>query len=173
MKDSKDTEAKNKLDIITYGNPVLRKRAAEIKNITDDIIKIAEDMIFTMYSAPGIGLAAPQINKSIRLITVDLSVGEKKEDLIVLINPKITHKEGQDTAEEGCLSVPGINENVPRSLRLECTGYDLTGKEKRIEAEGLLARVISHEVDHINGILFIDHLSPLKKSIVRKKFKKQ
>jgi peptide deformylase len=173
MKDSKETKINNKLDIITYGNPILRKKAAEIKNITDEIIKIAEDMIFTMHSAPGIGLAAPQINKSKRLITIDLSVGEKKEDLIVLINPKIIHEEGQDTAEEGCLSVPGINENVPRSFRLECAGYDLSGKEKRVEAEGLLARVISHEVDHINGILFIDHLSPLKKGIIRKKLKKQ
>ncbi len=173
MKDSKETKINNKLDIITYGNPILRKKAAEIKNITDEIIKIAEDMIFTMHSAPGIGLAAPQINKSKRLITIDLSVGEKKEDLIVLINPKIIHEEGQDTAEEGCLSVPGINENVLRSFRLECTGYDLSGKEKRVEAEGLLARVISHEVDHINGILFIDHLSPLKKGIIRKKLKRQ
>ena len=173
MKNLKDTETKDRLDIITYGNPVLRKRAVEIKNITDEIKKIAEDMVSIMHSAPGIGLAAPQINKSIRLVTIDLSVGEKKEDLIVLINPKITHEEGQDTAEEGCLSVPGIYENVPRSFYLECTGYDLTEKEKRIEAEGLLARVISHEVDHINGILFIDHLSPLKKSIIRKKLKKQ
>ncbi len=172
MKDSRDTRSENKLDIITYGNPVLRKRASVIKNITEDIIKIAEDMIFTMHSAPGIGLAAPQINKSIRLITVDLSLGEKTEDLIVLINPKIITQEGLDMAEEGCLSVPGINENVPRSVHLECSGFDLTGKEKRIEAEGLLARVIGHEIDHINGILFIDHLSPLKKSMARKKLKK-
>ncbi|MFW6124062.1 MAG: peptide deformylase [Acidobacteriota bacterium] len=171
--DTEEKVSEPKVEIITYGNPVLRKKAKEIKNITGDIKKIAENMIFTMHTAPGIGLAAPQINQSIRLITVDLSEGEKKEDLIVLINPKIISQEGQDEDEEGCLSVPGINEKVARSFRLECVGYDLNQKEKRIEAEGLLARVISHEIDHLNGKLFIDHLSPLKKSLVKKKLKKR
>lgn len=169
----KDTRSEQEVEIITYGNPVLRKKAAEIKNITEDIKKTAENMIYIMHTAPGIGLAAPQINKSIRLITIDLSVGERKEDLIVLINPVILSQEGQHEDEEGCLSVPGINEKVSRSFRMKCTGYDLEEKEKKIEAEGLLARVISHEVDHLNGKLFIDHLSPLKKSIIRKKFKKR
>ncbi len=177
MRDNKfnatDTKSDHKVKIITYGNPVLRKKAAEIKNINEDIRKIAENMIFTMHSAPGIGLAAPQINQSIRLITIDLSLGERKEDLIVLINPKIITQEGLDEDEEGCLSVPGINEKVPRSFHLECEGYDLDQKEKRIEAEGLLARVISHEIDHLNGKLFIDHLSPLKKSLIKKKLKKK
>lgn len=168
----KDTKSDHKVEVITYGNPVLRKKASEIKNITEDIKKTAENMIFIMHSAPGIGLAAPQIGHSIRLITADLSVGEKEEDLIVLVNPKLIGQEGQDIEEEGCLSVPGINEKVPRSFRIECVGYDLDQKEKRIEAEGLLARVIIHEIDHLNGKLFIDHLSPLKKSIIKKKLRK-
>jgi peptide deformylase len=172
-KSTKDIKSDHKVEIITYGHPILRKKAAEIKNITPDIKKIAEKMIFTMHTAPGIGLAAPQINQSIRLVTIDLSVGERKEDLIVLINPKIISQEGQDLEEEGCLSVPGINEKVPRSFRLECVGYDLDQKEKRMEAEGLLARVISHEIDHLNGKLFIDHLSPLKKNLIKKKLKKR
>jgi len=169
----KETNSEHKMGIITYGDPVLRKKAADIKNITEDIKKIADDMVHVMHSAPGIGLAAPQINQSIRLITADLSLGEKKEALIVLINPKIINQEGNDVEEEGCLSVPGINEKVPRSFRLECVGYDLDQKEKKIEAEGLLARVISHEIDHLNGKLFIDHLSPLKKSLIKKELKKR
>ncbi len=176
MRDSRahtgDTKTDQKVKIITYGHPVLRKKATEIKNITDEIRKIAEKMVFTMHQAPGIGLAAPQINKSIRLITIDLSLGEKKEDLIVLVNPKIISQEGHNLDEESCLSVPGINEKVPRFSRLFCVGYDLNEKERRIEAQDLLARVISHEVDHLNGKLFIDHLSPLKKSIIKKKLKK-
>jgi len=177
MKNSK-TETREKdsdyqVEIITYGDSVLRKRAAEIKDINKEIRKIADDMIRVMHTAPGIGLAAPQINQSIRLVTIDLSVGERKEDLIVLINPKIISQEGFDEEEEGCLSVPGINEKVERSFRVECIGYDLDEKEKKIEAQGLLARVISHEIDHLNGKLFIDHLSPLKKSLIKKKLKKQ
>jgi len=172
MDNSKETQSNKKPEIILYGHPILRKKALKINNITGEIKEIAENMIYAMHTAPGIGLAAPQINESIRLITVDLSVGENKEDLIVLVNPKIISQEGQDLLEEGCLSIPGINEKVSRSFRIDCVGYDLNQKEKRMEAEGLLARVILHEIDHLNGKLFIDHLSPLKKSIIRKKLKK-
>jgi peptide deformylase len=149
------------LEIITYGHPVLKQKAQEIKNITEDIKNIAANMVYTMHSSPGIGLAAPQINQSIKLITIDLSVGEKKEDLLVLIN----------AMELGCLSVPEINENVNRPAQIVLKGYDLNEKELEISAEGLLARVLCHEVDHINGILFIDHLSPLKKNLIKKKLK--
>ena len=160
------------LEILTLGHPVLVQRAKEIDNIDQDIIDLAENMVLTMHAAPGLGLAAPQVNHSRRLITVDLSIGEKSENLLVLINPELTDKEGEEVLEEGCLSVPGINEKVARPYRVCIKGTDLGGKEKVIEAEGLLARVLCHEIDHINGKLFIDHLSPLKRNLIKKKMKK-
>lgn len=160
------------LEILTLGHPVLVQRAKEIDNIDQDIIDLAENMVLTMHAAPGLGLAAPQVNHSRRLITVDLSIGEKSESLLVLINPELTDKEGEEVLEEGCLSVPGINEKVARPYRVCIKGTDLEGKEKVIEAEGLLARVLCHEIDHINGKLFIDHLSPLKRNLIKKKMKK-
>jgi peptide deformylase len=160
------------LEIITLGHPVLVQRAKEIDNIDQNIIDLAENMILTMHAAPGIGLAAPQVNHSRRLITVDLSIGEKSESLFVLINPELSDEEGEDVLEEGCLSVPGINEKVTRPYRVCVKGIDLGGKEKIIEAEGLLARVLCHEIDHINGKLFIEHLSPLKRNLIKKKMKK-
>ena len=157
------------LEIITYGHPVLTKKAEEVENINQDIVDIAEKMIFTMHSAPGIGLAAPQINRSLRLITVDLSVGENQKDLFILINPVLLSQEGEQVLEEGCLSVPGINEKVTRPYKVEVEGIDLKEKKRVIEAEGLLARVLCHEIDHINGRLFISRLSPLKRKLLKKK----
>jgi len=161
------------LEIIKYGNPILTKKAEEIKNIDQEIDELARNMVFTMHSAPGIGLAAPQIAQSKRLITVDISVGERSEDLIILINPELISQEGEIILEEGCLSVPDINEKVARPARVIIKGYDLKGNEKIIEAEGTLARVFCHEIDHINGKLFIDRLSPLKKSLIKKKLNKR
>ena len=157
------------LEIITYGHPVLTKKAEEVENINQDIVDIAEKMIYTMHSAPGIGLAAPQINRSLRLITVDLSVGENQKDLFILINPVLLSQEGEQVLEEGCLSVPGINEKVTRPYKVEVEGIDLKEKKRVIEAEGLLARVLCHEIDHINGRLFISRLSPLKRKLLKKK----
>ena len=125
-----------------------------------------------MYAAPGIGLAAPQINESKRLITVDLSVGEDSQNLIILINPELISQEGEVIYEEGCLSVPDIREKVVRPSRVIVKGMDLKGNEKIVEAAGLLARALCHEIDHINGKLFIDHLSLLKKSLIKKKLKR-
>jgi peptide deformylase len=161
------------LKIITYGHPVLIQKAAAIQDITEDIEKLARSMAHTMHSTPGIGLAAPQVNQSIRLITVDLSVGEKEHDLFILINPEIVNQEGEWMMEEGCLSVPEINEKVKRPVRVVVKGIDLKGKEVTIEAENLLARVFCHEVDHLEGKLFIEHLSPLKRDIIKRKLKKQ
>lgn len=161
------------LQIMTFGNPILLKKAQEIQNITKEIELLAQRMVKTMHVAPGIGLAAPQVNRSIRLITADLSVGEKKEDLIILINPEITDLEGEVLEEEGCLSIPGINEKVTRPFRVNVKGMDLKGNERNIEAIGLLARVLCHEIDHINGKLFIDRLSPLKRSLIKKALKKR
>ena len=158
--------------IVTYGNPVLHHAASPILDIDQEIIDLARDMVLTMHAAPGIGLAAPQVAAGKRLITVDLSVGEKPGELIVLINPEIVESEGEIIAEEGCLSVPGVHENVRRPTHVVVKGIDLEGKEKTIEAEGTKARVFCHELDHIEGRLFIEHLSPLKKALVKKKLKK-
>jgi peptide deformylase len=161
------------LEIMVFGHPVLAAQAEEIKNIDADIHKLAQNMIHTMHAAPGIGLAAPQVNKSVRLITVDLSVGENKDEILILINPEILESSGEATMEEGCLSVPDINEKVVRPFSVAAKGIDLDGNEKIIEAEGLLARVLCHEIDHLNGKLFIEHLSPLKKNLIKKKLRKQ
>ena len=160
------------LQITKYGNPVLTKKAEEITNLDKYIAELAQNMVETMYAAPGIGLAAPQVNESKRLITVDLSVGEDSQNLIILINPELISQEGEVIHEEGCLSVPDISEKIVRPSRVIVKGIDLKGNEKIIEAEGLLARVFCHEIDHINGKLFIDHLSLLKKSLIRKKLKR-
>lgn len=161
------------LKIMKYGSPVLNRKAEEIETIDQDIIKLAQDMVLTMHAAPGVGLAAPQVDQSLRLITVDLSAGENEEDLIVLVNPEILSQDGKLVEEEGCLSVLDIQEKVTRPARVVVKGFDLNGKERRIEAEGLLARVLCHEVDHINGKLFIDNLSLLKRSLIKKKLKKR
>ncbi len=161
------------LEIVKYGNSTLIKRAREIKNIDQEIEELAQDMVQTMHAAPGIGLAAPQVNVSKRLITIDLSVGERSEDLIILINPELIGQEGESILEEGCLSVPDVSEKVPRPSRVVVKGTDLKGKEKIIEAEGTLARVFCHEIDHLNGKLFFENLSPLKKGIIKKKLKKK
>jgi peptide deformylase len=162
-----------RLEIIAYGNPVLTQRAKEIKKIDKTIVDLAQNMIQTMHAAPGIGLAAPQVNVSKRLITVDLSVGENTEDLIILINPELISQNGEIIIEEGCLSVPEISEKVTRPTRVVVKGIDLEGKEIIIEAEGSLARVFCHEIDHLNGKLFFERLSPLKQSLIKKKLRKR
>ncbi len=161
------------LEIKKYGEKVLRERAQEIKDINGEVVELARAMVETMYDAPGIGLAAPQVGYSLRLITVDLTVGEDPSKLFILVNPVIQEKEGQDLDEEACLSVPGISEMVERPFRVLVKGYDLEGKEREIEAEGLLARVFCHEVDHLDGVLFIDRLTPLKRRLALKKLRKQ
>jgi peptide deformylase len=161
------------LEILVFGHPVLAKKAEEIQNIDDELCQLAQNMVHTMHYAPGIGLAAPQVNQSVRLITVDLSVGEQKDEIIILANPEIIDSQGNEIIEEGCLSVPDINEKVARPSHVIVKGIDLDGNEKIIEGEGLLARVLCHEIDHLNGKLFIEHLSPLKKNLIKKKLRKQ
>ena len=161
------------LEIIKYGNSTLAKRAEEIKTIDKEIEELAQSMVQTMHAAPGIGLAAPQVNVSKRLITADISVGERSEDLIILINPELISQEGEVILEEGCLSVPDITEKVARSSHVVIKGLDLDGNERVIEAEGTLARVFCHEIDHLNGKLFFENLSPLKRNLIKKKLKKR
>ncbi len=161
------------LEIITLGHPTLTKKAEPIKKIDEEIIELARSMTETMHAAPGLGLSAPQVDVRKRLITVDLSIGEKKEDLIILINPELVHQEGKIVREEGCLSVPEVYEKIARPQKVIIKGLDLDGQEKEIEAIDLLARVFCHEIDHLNGRLFIDSLSSLKKNLIKKRFKKK
>jgi len=144
------------LKILTYPDPVLKEKSKSVEFIDEKIKKLAEDMIETMYAAPGIGLAAPQVGESLRVITVDVT--RKGEDLIVLINPEIISGEGECAEEEGCLSVPGVFGMVKRHRKVKVEALDKEGKKTTIIGEGLLARVLQHEIDHINGILFTDKL---------------
>lgn len=159
------------LDIIKVGHPTLKRVADPVREINEEIINLARDMVDTMHQAPGIGLAAPQVNVSKRLITVDLSIGTSPDEIIILINPEITHEEGKLSYEEGCLSVPEIKEKVVRPKHIVVKGIDLKGEKVEIIAEDLLARVFCHEIDHLNGKLFIDRLSPLKRRLINKKIK--
>ncbi len=158
--------------IMKIGADVLARKSAAIDIIDDDIRALARDMVETMHTAPGIGLSAPQIDAGVRLITVDLSIGENPDDLFVLINPEITFQEGSCVREEGCLSVPEVWEKVTRPQKVTVRGLDLEGREKSVEAQDLLARAFCHEIDHLDGKLFVDRLSPLKRGLIRKKFKK-
>jgi peptide deformylase len=160
------------LPILRYGKPELKRVSDPVDAFNGELEKLARNMIETMYSAPGIGLAAPQIGLNIRLATVDLSVGEDEKQLITICNPAIVSVEGEQKSEEGCLSIPDFTDTIVRPKKMVVRGQNLHGEEMVIEAEGLLARCFSHEIDHLNGILFIDHLSPLKRNLIRNKIRK-
>ncbi|HCX90847.1 MAG: peptide deformylase [Deltaproteobacteria bacterium CG12_big_fil_rev_8_21_14_0_65_43_10] len=159
------------LKILTYPDPVLKEKSKSVEFIDEKIKKLAEDMIETMYAAPGIGLAAPQVGESLRVITVDVT--RKGEDLIVLINPEIISGEGECAEEEGCLSVPDLKEIVQRKEKVLVKGLDIQGRKIQIPAKGLLAIAFQHEIDHLDGILIIDRVSRLKRDIFKKKLKKK
>lgn len=158
--------------ILILGNETLARKSALVKVINDEVRGLARDMIETLHAAPGIGLSAPQVDVLVRMIVVDVSIGENPDDLFVMINPEIIAQEGECVREEGCLSVPEVFEKVARPQKISVRGLDLEGREKIIEAQDLLARVFCHEIDHLDGKLFVDRLSPLKRSLIRKKFKK-
>ncbi len=160
------------LPILKYGAPELRKVSEAVTNFDGEIEEVVKNMVETMYASPGIGLAAPQVGVNIRLATIDLSVGEEPGRLIVLCNPEIISTEGTQRCDEGCLSVPDFSETVARPMRMVVRGKDRHGEDIEIPADGLLARCLSHEIDHLNGILFVDRLSPLKRSLIRNKIKK-
>ncbi len=161
------------LQIRTVPDEVLRQRAREVEDIDGEVVKLAEDMLETMYDAPGIGLAAPQVGRSIRLIVFDISHKEGEKEPYVLVNPVITASEGTEVMEEGCLSVPGIYAKVRRAAGVEVRGYDLDGKEVVMQADGLLARVIQHEIDHLDGVLFIDRLGRVRREMIMRKLMRQ
>jgi len=158
------------LEILHHPDPRLRKKSKEIDKVDDTITTLIDNMLTTMYAAPGIGLAAPQVNQQIRLIVIDIS--EDKNQPLVLINPEIIAKLGAKTAEEGCLSVPGFYEPVTRSETIEVKALDKNAKKITLQAEGLLAVCIQHEIDHLDGKLFVDYLSKMKQSRILKKIEK-
>ncbi len=154
--------------ILTFPNPLLYRKSREVKEINGGLVQLVEEMLETMYQAPGIGLAAPQIGENLRLIVFDLSDPEAPQRRPQhLINPVITAWEGEEVGEEGCLSVPGVREKVKRYARVEVKGMDLEGRERVFEAQGLLARMFQHEIDHLDGILFIDRLGPIKRRRIK------
>ncbi|HAR94634.1 MAG TPA: peptide deformylase [Deltaproteobacteria bacterium] len=155
-----------------YPDSILRQKASPIEEITDEVRKLAADMIETMQAASGVGLAANQVGVALRLIIVDMG-GEQGPHIIAVINPQIVESAGEETAEEGCLSVPGFYEPVKRALHVTVKGIDLDGSEQTVKCTGLAARAFQHEIDHLDGTLFIDHLSPLKRQLFRKEYLKQ
>jgi peptide deformylase len=160
------------LPILKYGSPELRTVSKTVDVFDAGLEKISRNMIETMYGSPGIGLAAPQIGINIRLTTIDLSVGEDPAQLIVICNPEIISSEGEQKNDEGCLSIPDFSDTVARPLKLSIRGVNLKGEEVRYDAEGLLSRCFCHEIDHLNGILFVDRLSSLRRALIRNKIKK-
>ncbi|HAY26588.1 MAG TPA: peptide deformylase [Candidatus Accumulibacter phosphatis] len=159
------------LPILRFPDPRLKKVAAPVARIDDGIRRLARDMAETMYEAPGIGLAATQVDVHLRLIVVDAS--ETKDQLLVLINPAIEVQEGSQKCEEGCLSVPGIYDRVERAEHVVVRYLDLDGSEQTVDASGLLAVCLQHEMDHLQGRVFVEHLSQLKQLRIRNKLAKQ
>lgn len=158
--------------ILKYGDRILHERASEVGALTADIDRLVDDMIETMYAAPGVGLAAPQIGIPLRIFVVDISVGRDPAGLLVMINPEILDREGMQLEEEGCLSVPGFNATVVRPSRVVIKGLDRIGSEQQREATGLLARAFQHEMDHLDGTLFVDRLRGIKRDLIVRKIKK-
>jgi peptide deformylase len=160
------------LKILTYPDPILRTRAEEISDIDGGLVELADNMIITMHDAPGIGLAANQVGALKRIIVFDQNPSKPGGNPRVLINPEIVEKEGKIVHEEACLSVMDFSAEVTRSEKVRVTGVDQTGKPIAIDAEGLLAVCLQHEIDHLDGVLYIDHLSSLKRALYKRKLKK-
>jgi len=158
--------------IVKYGDPVLEKPGATVKKFDAELEQLAEDMFASMYAAQGVGLAAPQVGKSIRLTVVDVSNGKNPEAKIVLVNPELIHAEGEVREEEGCLSIPGFRGYVVRPQFVTVRAQNLKGETFEIRGENLLARAFCHEIDHLNGVLFLQHLSMLKRDLIKRKIKK-
>src|ERR1700712_3245637 len=158
--------------ILKYPDPLLARKADPVTVFDKELAKLTDDMFQSMYAAEGIGLAAPQIGLSKRLFIVDTSLGKNQDEKLVLINPEIIEREGKQVEEEGCLSLPEIREKVQRAAKVKVRAQDVTGTWFETEGEELLARAMQHEIDHLDGILFIDRLSRLKRDLVIRKIKK-
>ncbi len=158
--------------ILSYPDPELKKKSLPVTIINDKTRELVRDMAETMYAAPGVGLAAPQIGVHQRITVIDVSAKDDMPELIVAINPVIIHADGESYEEEGCLSVPKYAANVRRHARVVVKALNLDGEEITYKADDLLAIAFQHEIDHLDGILFIDHLSPLKRDMFRKKYRR-
>ena len=160
------------MTILKYGAPSLRETSRPVEKFDEGLEKLVSDMFETMYAAPGVGLAAPQVGVNIRLIVIDISGGKEPDKKVVLCNPRIIASEGTQEGDEGCLSVPEFTERVKRPLKVSIEAQNIKGEPFVIDGEELLARAICHEIDHLDGIMFVDLLSPLKRAILRGKIKK-
>ena len=159
--------------IVKYGDPVLETPAQPVREFgTSELRELVESMFESMYAAKGLGLAAPQIGVSQRLAVIDTSAGQDPTARLVLINPEILAKEGKQVGEEGCLSIPGFREDVKRAIKVKLRAQNVEGESFEMEGEELLARAMQHELDHLNGILFIHHISPLKRDLIKRKIRK-
>src|SRR5215813_13299317 len=158
--------------IVLWGSEVLDNPSDPVANISGDEVQLVQDMIETMYKAPGVGLAAPQIGISKRIMVTDTTSGEKQECLFTILNPEIVAAEGEQYEEEGCLSIPGFSAPVVRPKRVALRGIDLNGKEIVLEGTDLLARAFCHEIDHLDGKFFLDHLSFIKRDMIKRRIKK-
>ena len=158
--------------ILKYGDQVLHEPARTVEAITPEIERLVDDMIETMYAAPGVGLAAPQVGLPLRIFVVDISIGRDPSALIVMINPEFVERDGMQLEEEGCLSVPGFNATVVRPSRAVVKGLDRAGNEQQREGTGLLARAFQHEMDHLDGTLFVDRLRGIKRDLIVRRIKK-
>lgn len=158
--------------ILRLGEAVLQQTAAPVPEITPDIQTLVDDMVETMYAAPGVGLAAPQIGVPLRIFVVDVSVGRDPAALFVAINPEWVERDGMQLEEEGCLSLPGFTATVPRPNRAVVRGLDREGEPQTIQGTGLLARALQHEMDHLDGCLFVDRLRGIKRDLILRKVKK-
>jgi peptide deformylase len=158
--------------ILKYGDSLLHERARTIEAITPEIDRLIDDMIETMYAAPGIGLAAPQVGVSLRIFVVDLSAGRDPSGPLVMINPEFVDRDGMQLEEEGCLSVPGFNATVVRPARAVVKALDREGREQQHEGTGLLARAFQHEIDHLDGTVFVDRLRGIKRDLIVRKIRK-
>ncbi|HLO27235.1 MAG TPA: peptide deformylase [Geobacteraceae bacterium] len=159
-------------NILTFPDPELKKKSVPVTVINERTRELVRDMAETMYAAPGVGLAAPQIGVHQRVVVIDITAKDEQPELLVAINPVIVHADGESYEEEGCLSVPKYAANVRRHARVVVNALNLEGEEITYKAEGLLAIAFQHEIDHLDGILFIDHISPLKREIFRRKYRR-
>jgi peptide deformylase len=158
--------------ILRYGESLLHQQASNVDVVDDGVQRLVDDMIETMYAAPGVGLAATQVGVPIRLFVIDLSVGRRPSDVIVMINPVFVERDGLQLEEEGCLSVPGFNATVVRPARAIVRGLDRAGAEQTIDGRDLLARAFQHEMDHLDGTLFVDRLRGIKRDLIVRKIHK-
>ena len=158
--------------IVKYGDEILHRPAERVDAMTPERQALIDDMIDTMYAAPGVGLAAPQVGVALRIFVVDISVGRRAEDLLVFVNPEFVEREGMQLEEEGCLSVPGFTATVARPARVVVRGLDRQGTERIVEGRELLARALQHEMDHLDGTLFVNRLRGIKRDQIVRKIRK-